>query len=122
MDIRPPRRHHWHLSICRTLSLRQNLILAYKKSIVGDCSLLDVGMCCKSLASQLLFQGFKKVETTGRDIGAVWTVIRNLPAVPPLRITVPVVCFGAIESKPFAYVPVCEILLTCIRSTPCGLE
>jgi hypothetical protein len=40
---------------------------------------LDVGMCCKSLSSQVCFQGFSKYKSR-REIGALGTVIGNLPS------------------------------------------
>ena len=99
--IRPPRRHHWLLSICRTLPLRQNLSWRRKKICLTWLQLAWRRHGCKSLASQVLFQELKKVEFTGCEVGAVGTVIRNLPSVPPLRIAASAYCFAAIKSTPF---------------------
>jgi hypothetical protein len=41
--------------------------------------LLHVGICCKSLASHLIVKGYRALEITGYEIGAVGRVVRNVP-------------------------------------------
>ena len=40
-----------------------------------------MGVCCISLASQVLLEGFKKLEITGLETGTAWMGVLNLSGV-----------------------------------------
>jgi hypothetical protein len=49
----------------------------------GGDSLQHAGVCCKSLANQMLRKGSENMDVTGREIGTADRIVRNLPAVAP---------------------------------------
>jgi len=51
--------------------------------------LLDVGVCCKSLSSQVLIKGPREREMVGKDVDIVGRVVHNVPttaSLPVLRL------------------------------------
>lgn len=72
------------ITICSTLAPRR---VSRRREIGVGCqwpggdSLLHVGVFCKSHGSRMLLQGSKEMEVTGREVGAVGWVFRNLAVV-----------------------------------------
>jgi len=52
--------------------------------------LLHVDICCKALASRVLFKESEVVKTPGGKIGTTGRVVHSLPVIAPYPVTRPV--------------------------------
>lgn len=64
VHTRPPRSHHWHLSLCPTLAQRL-LTRCSRNRCQVDESAFALASLCKLLASYVLLQGSKDVVISG---------------------------------------------------------
>jgi hypothetical protein len=75
---------YWHYSTCSTVAWRwyhgADQITVNRLWSGGD-SLLHVGICCKSIASQMLLKVFKEMEIIGHEKGTARRVVHNIRSV-----------------------------------------
>jgi len=89
-------RHPWQWSICPSTAPRRLSRLRINHSQTSAkrrWQLLHVGVCCKSLTSQVLLKGPKKLEVTGHEMWTVRSLVHILPALVPTRGTRPYSCW-----------------------------
>jgi len=96
LKIRPQRSNHRHLSACLlspkiTYGVEEKSVKSLKS---GNDGFLHVGVCCKSLLSQVIRKGSKEMEITDHKIGTVGRMVPNLltraPETVPMTVTGPV--------------------------------